>query len=150
MLKITNSKFRTFYGCFIRVACHVKKKHLKNLKPLSFTSKNVGSQTTAASHVGHDSSEQVALSSRSRIDVVICNWKGLYSRWSLEDSPFECCNMNAIHVIFEALRTFFTAEDSKNKKTGKDSDTDRQGKYTNWNIQGVSDVFTSWAIAPKL
>ena len=47
------------------------------LKPLSVTNNSVGLRTAAAGNEGAAFMAHVARSGRSRIDAVICNWKGL-------------------------------------------------------------------------
>ena len=47
------------------------------VKPFSVTNNSVGSRTAAAGYVGAAIVDHVARSGSSRIDAVICNWKGL-------------------------------------------------------------------------
>ena len=47
------------------------------VKPFSVTNNSVGLQPTAARNVGAAIVAHVARSGRSRINAVICNWKGL-------------------------------------------------------------------------
>ena len=50
------------------------------LKPLSFTSKSIGSRMAAAGNAGAAIVTHLARSSRSWTDAVIRNWKGLKTR----------------------------------------------------------------------
>ena len=50
-----------------------------SFKPLSVTNSSIGSRTAAAGNVGAAIVAHLAGSVRSRTDVIICNWKVLYS-----------------------------------------------------------------------
>ena len=56
-----------------QISSPLPKKH----KPFSVTNNSIGSQTAAAAKVGAAIVARVVCSGRSRIDDVICSWKGL-------------------------------------------------------------------------